>query len=279
MRAIKRNTRVKIKAYLEVFVENLVKEYRGRVIPPIGSAKKYLRKKSSKGQLKPFHAAIIPHGLLRINEFERGFSTGLGTTFEECARLIAQDHHSEAQRGYNLTATVSNAAVEEIDRQVSVLEHTVDMKNRKPSLHAMIEAVMGARRDDDLSQRTSRADLYILEKDGNELFFEMKSPMPNKGQCLEVTQRVLRFHLLRGSGRPVVSSYFAMAYNPYGPNRSDYRWSFALNYTPFDEMILLAQEFWELVGGRTAYEELIEIYREVGHEKAKYMVDALAFGF
>jgi hypothetical protein len=33
------------------------------------------------------------------------------------------------------------------------------------------------------------------------------------------------------------------------------------------------------VGGATAYEELLEIYLEVGREKSKYMLDTLAFGF
>jgi hypothetical protein len=149
----------------------------------------------------------------------------------------------------------------------------------KPSLEQMIKAVLDAHREDDLEERTARADLYVLAKDGTEFFFEIKSPVPNKGQCLEVTQRILRFHLLRGQPRPAVQAYFAMAYNPYGPDRADYRWSFAQNYTPFEQAVVIGHEFWEIVGGPTAYEELLEIYQEVGHDKSKYMIDALAFGF
>ena len=70
-----------------------------------------------------------------------------------------------------------------------------------------------------------------------------------------------------------------MAYNPYGPNRSDYKWSVARKYTPFDQAIIMGQEFWNIIGGETAYEELLDIYQEVGREKGKYMLDALAFGF
>jgi hypothetical protein len=103
--------------------------------------------------------------------------------------------------------------------------------------------------------------------------------MPNKGQCLEVTQRLLRFHLLNGQARPDVQAYFSMAYNPYGPNRSEYRWSFGLNYTPFDEAVVIGNEFWNIIGGPTAYEELLDIYQEVGRVKGKYMIDALALGF
>ena len=47
----------------------------------------------------------------------------------------------------------------------------------------------------------------------------------------------------------------------------------------FDEAVVIGNEFWNIVGGATAYEELLEIYLEVGREKSKYMLDTLAFGF
>ena len=52
-----------------------------------------------------------------------------------------------------------------------------------------------------------------------------------------------------------------------------------LNYTPFAEAVLIAQEFWSIVGGEGTMEELLSIYQEVGREKTKYMLDSLAFGF
>jgi hypothetical protein len=279
MAAISPTTRAAIKAYLEVFIEHLVEEYRGREVPQLGEPADYLAQTSTGGQLKPFHAAIIPAALLRINAFERGFSSRLGTTFEECARLIALEHHREAHRGYDLTGEVSRAAINEIERQVAHFERVSQTGEPTPDLEQMVDAVLAARIGDDLVSRTARADLHLVAEDGTEFFFEMKSPMPNKGQCLEVTQRLLRFHLLRGQPRPAVYAHFAMAYNPYGPTREDYGWSFARLYTPFDQTVVIGQEFWEIVGGPTAFEELLTIYQEVGHDKSKYMLDALAFGF
>ncbi|RUT07966.1 hypothetical protein DSM106972_022260 [Dulcicalothrix desertica PCC 7102] len=121
--------------------------------------------------------------------------------------------------------------------------------------------------------------LYILAKDGKEFLFEIKSPKPNKGQCLEVTQRLLKFHLLQGKNRPELQAFYAMPYNPYGMTRSSYKYSFAQKYTPFNEAVIIGDEFWNIVGGTGAYEELLEIYLEVGQDKSKYMLDALAFGF
>lgn len=208
MKAISPITRQKIKAYLEVFIEHLVKEHKGRKIPALGAPAEYLAQESEAGQLKPFHIAIVPTELLRIAEFERSLSTKLGTTFEECARLIALDHHDEAHRSYDIKGQVSAAALNEIERQVAVFEHAAKYGARRPTLRQMIQAVLAVRRKDDLIQRSARADLYILTKDGKRLFFEIKSPVPNKGQCLEVTQRILRFHLFYGKSRPSVQAYF-----------------------------------------------------------------------
>ncbi len=41
----------------------------------------------------------------------------------------------------------------------------------------------------------------------------------------------------------------------------------------------MGADFWTLVGGEGTYEELPEIYQEVGKERGKAMIDALAFGF
>jgi hypothetical protein len=279
MVAITPTTRERIKGFLESFIENIVREYKGRKMPTFESPSQFLSQRSTKAQLKPFHYAIIPEELMRISEFERGFSTSLGNSFEECARLIALDHHEEAHRGYPLTGEVSTSAINELEHQVSQFDHSAKKSVPRPSFDQMIHSVLDRRRNDDLIELTTKADLHILTRDASELYFEMKGPKPNKGQCIEVTQRLLRFHLLRGKARPAAQAYYAMPYNPYGPSRLDYRYGIALRYTPFEEAVLVGPEFWDIVGGPTTLEELLGIYREVGSEKGKYMIDALAFGF
>lgn len=277
--AIGEDTRMRIKGFLEGFIENVVTTYKGREIQPYGTPLSYLSQKSPKGELKPFHAAIIPPEFLRINQFERGFSTRLGNSFEECAKLIALQHHENAERGYVMAREVSRAALHEIEQQVSIFESATKRKEDRPTFSEMVGAVLDARRDDDLVPLKVTTDLYIKARDGTRYFFEIKSPQPNKGQCLEVTQRLLRFHLTAGEPRPNVQAYFAMAYNPYGSKRSNYNWNFALNYTPFNESVIIAQEFWDIIGGNNTMENLLSIYQEVGREKTKYMLDSLAFGF
>ena len=70
-----------------------------------------------------------------------------------------------------------------------------------------------------------------------------------------------------------------MAYNPFGKSRLDYKWSFAVKYLPFNEATLIGHEFWDFIGGPSTFKELLEIYRDVGKEKSKYIFDSLLFGF
>jgi len=279
MSAISSTTRVIIKAYLEVFIENIVNEYRGRLIPKLDIPATHLSSPSSTEQSELLQTAIVPSELLGINEFERGFSNRLGTTYEECAKLIALEHHQEARRSYEIAGEVSVEAINEIERQIALFEQSADKNANKPAFEEMIEAVLEAQKTNHLVRRSVKADLYVLSRDGRKFFFEIKGPKPNKGQCLEVIQRLLRYHLLCGLSRPDAQSYYAMAYNPYGPNRSDYKWSVARKYTPFEQAVIMGHEFWNIIGGETAYEELLDIYQEIGREKRNYMLDALAFGF
>ena len=204
MTAISPTTRAIIKAYLEVFIEKPVDEYRGRAMPNIGNPATYLTQQS----------AMIPPEILRINEFEHEFRSSLGTTYEECARLIALEHHDEAYRGYDLTGEVSLATINEIEHQLSIFEHTANNMDNKPSFEEMIPCVLDARREYDLVERSVRADLYLRARDETQFFFEIKSPMPNKGQCLEVTQRLLRFHLLGGQSRPASTGLLCYGIQP-----------------------------------------------------------------
>jgi len=271
---INEETRSAIKGFLEGFIQGLIEQHRPGVRHTM-VREAHAVYRSPKGILKPFHEAIIPPEILRISSFERSFSTKLGTTFEECARLIALQTYAVAERGYRASGKMSAAAAAKIEEIVSRINegHTPDF----PALIAEVLQVGGE--DEEWVERLVIADLYLKDQAGHEYFFEIKSPKPNKGQCLEVAERLLRIHAITQKNRPHVNAYFAMAYNPYGTHLEDYRHSFGLRYLDMQNGVLLGADFWTLVGGEGTHEELLEIYREVGREKGKAMIDALAFGF
>lgn len=219
---------------------------------------------------KPFHDALLPANFQLISAFERSYCTRLGSTLEEAARLIAEAYHGEAQRGYNLSGRVSEAGLNELERILTQIdrspEKTISMTGMRERLHEASHT--GAK------NREIRVvvDLFVKRKDGSEWYFELKSPMPNKGQCLEVLQRLRRIYLIRGSRARKVHAYFAMPHNLYGGIKLSYRWTYALRYLPMEDGVWIGEEFWDWIGGKGTYLALfsfLELYREVGREKEK----------
>lgn len=270
---ITKETRNTIKGYLEGFIQGMVDETRHNGFDP--KQLRPLRNESKDGDLKPFHESLLPDGILRISEFERSFSTKLGTTFEECARLIAKPIHKNAERGHRVRGAVTAKAIKRVEDITSRIG-SGGMKSKYPDL---VKEVIALSKNGTGVGRVSIADLYIETKSGEEWFFEIKSPKPNKGQCMEATGRLLQIQAITHSKYPKAKAFYATAYNPYGTEKSTYRHSFVINYMDLVNEVLIGKEFWDMVGGKGTYEEVLSIYQEVGKEKGPDMLDQLALGY
>lgn len=83
------HTRQAIKSYLEGFIAGVIDAFVTQDLDP--RELRPPRTVSVHGDLKPFHEAVLPHGILSITAFERSCSSRLGTTFEESARLMGAE--------------------------------------------------------------------------------------------------------------------------------------------------------------------------------------------
>jgi len=262
-----------IKGYLEGFIQGMIDEAKDSGFNP--KKLRPIRTSSKDGDLKPFHESLLPDGLLKITEFERSFSTKLGTTFEECARLIAVSIHKRAERGFKVKGKVTELAIKRIEEMIN----GVNRGGIKIEYPNYVKEIIKLSRSGVGTERVNIADLYIETKSGEEWFFEIKSPKPNKGQCLEATGRLLQIQAITHEKYPKAKAFYATAYNPYGMKKEEYKHSFTLNYMDIENQVLIGKEFWDLVGGNGAYEEVLAIYQEVGKEKGPDMLDQLALGY
>lgn len=228
--------------------------------------------KLKEGKNKPFHEALLSKEILEINSFERSFSTSLGNSFEGCAKIIATQNFETAELQYEIKGKISNKVIKKIE---SFCDYVGSNGRPKNYLNLVREVV--SIKETDSVERKKIVDLYIKDSKGNETFFEMKSPKPNKGQCVEVLARHLEMHAIRKAGPPKVQTFFAMAYNPYG-TRADYKHSFAINYLDMENHVLLGSEFWNYLGGQGTNEEIIRIYEEFGQETGKDIFAKLILG-
>jgi len=207
------------------------------------------------GLVAPFHDSLVP-GVRLLNE--RSFSTRLGNLHERVAELMATDAHAEVRRALDLSGTIPILSREFITQRISQLER------RKAAPDACYEREqIGAHFGNEV-QAATRIDLWVRTHEGAEHFMEIKSGKPNKGQCIEMKERLLTAFAIRRR----VESYWwwGVPYNPYGSSR--YVHAYALPFFDFTNEVMLGAEFWDFIGSDGAYDQLLAIYDQVGEEFA-----------
>ncbi len=208
------------------------------------------------GLLTPFHDALVP-GITLLGE--RSFSTRLGNLHEKIAAVVAAEIHSEVRQPHDLSGAIPVLSREFITQRISALERREAQPNA-PYEREQIFSHFG----NEVNAGT-RIDLYIRTHKGEGHYFEIKSAKPNKGQCIEMKQRLLTALTIRR--QESTNTWWGVPYNPYG--RGEYRWVYPLAFFDFEYEVMLGEPFWDFAGGAGTYEELLGVYREVGEEFAE----------
>ncbi len=266
---MKTHVRKSIENYLEGFLQGLINKYDPEVV------KDEILKKSSfdekKGNYKPFHAALIPPELLRIQNFFRSFSTSLGQgVFEYIAKIVTEsnDKWIDVKLHYKFGAVSSPNIQSIIDNFIEDILN----KTKKPYPYPP-SVLLNSKNQKKNSKNRKKivVDLSFRDKNENIYFIEIKSPKPNKDQTRQTKEKFL-FLLSSYSNSKI---YYALPYNPYGENKSDYRWGFTKMFFDLDEEVLIGKEFWDFIGGANTYEEILKIFRKVGKRKGREITKRL----
>ncbi|RLF57927.1 MAG: hypothetical protein DRN25_05825 [Thermoplasmata archaeon] len=259
------NDRVRksIESYLEGFLQGLINKYDPKVIKDEIIRKVAFDEK--KGEYKPFHAALIPSELLRIQSFFRSFSTSLGQgVFEYIAKQITLSNS-------RWTDVKSNSAFKafaspNIQSMVDTFIEDILNKRVKPYPYPTFP------KPNSSNTKSVVVDLSFKDRETGTLYFiEIKSPKPNKDQTRQTKEKFL--FLL--STYPNSKVYYALPYNPYGEKKENYRWSFTKMFFDLDAEVLIGKEFWDFLGGTNTYEEILDIFTSVGEKRGKEIVRRL----
>lgn len=206
---------------------------------------------SLRGLLTPFHDALVP-GITLLGE--RSFSTRLGNLHEKIAAAVAAEIHADVRQPHDLSGAIPVLSREFITQRIGALER----REAQPSTQYEREQVLGHFGNE--VDAATRIDLYIRTHAGDEHYFEIKSAKPNKGQCIEMKQRLLTALAIRRDES--AQTWWGVPYSPYG--RGEYRHVYPLAFFDFENEVMLGEPFWNFVGGSGTYDELLDVYREVG---------------
>ena len=246
------DTRAQVRALISEFMEKWIADN----IPAEELERIAEEGVSPSGLLTPFHDALVP-GITLLGE--RSFSTRLGNLHEKVAAAIAQEVHADVRQPHDLSGPIPVLSREFITQRVDALEH----RKAEPDAAYEREQIFG--HFGNRVNAATRIDLYIRTQDGEDHFFEIKSAKPNKGQCVEMKTRLLTALAIRR--QETTHTWWGVPYNPYGGG--EYRWMYPLAFFDFDNEVMLGLAFWDFVGGTGTYEELLELYREIGGEFAE----------
>lgn len=217
------------------------------------------------GDHKPFHEALLPKPLNKASSFERSFSTLLGKSYERHSAIIAKSKFAVAR----LQHETEGEMLESVDTEISDEVGRINKNRVFSNYFDVVKRIVSMERHGSGKRvrRSVTSDLYLRDDRGGEVFFEIKTPKPNKEQCLNITRKHLWIHAMLKSAHPEAKTYFGMAYNPFGDG-NEYKHSFATKYMDVGRQTLIGRQYWDFLGGVGTYDSLVEIYRRVGTSKS-----------
>ena len=107
-------------------------------------------------------------------------------------------------------------------------------------------------------------DLFLERDNGEEIYFEIKGPKPNKNEMRVAKRDLLEIYAMRAKEGIKVKIFLGMYYNPYAPEEYQ-RWT-CIKFFDKGNDFLIGKDFWDYLGEAGAFEDLIKIYEEVGEE-------------
>lgn len=211
----------------------------------------------------PFHVRLLGKDRMALFSFIQSINTTLGTSvFEQVAATIARPHFKRAINQYkDFNTTISADAQSEIQQIMDDLRAS----RKKPDKPAETSAILAVAQTGAIKKvKQPRIDLFLESNDGIEYYFDLKTAKPNIDEIIGFKHKMLEWVAIRGAvkPRPKIFTGLAIPYNPYEPEPYD-RWTFAGMFDLPNE-IKVADEFWNFLGGKNTYENLLEVFEDAG---------------
>ncbi|MGD0652456.1 MAG: TdeIII family type II restriction endonuclease [Verrucomicrobiia bacterium] len=215
--------------------------------------------------MTPFHTRLLGKDRMALFSFVQSINTTLGTSvFEEVAVILARPNFKQAEAQYKeLNAKVSMGAQTEVQEIIDELTTSA----AKPDKQAEIERVRKVANTGTIKKvKQPRVDVFLIANNGVEYYFDLKTAKPNMDEFKAHKRKLLEWaaYRLQANPKAQLKTGLAIPYNPYEPEPYQ-RWTLAGLYD-LPEELLVAEEFWDFLGGKGAYTDLLEVFEQVGIE-------------
>lgn len=212
----------------------------------------------------PFHTRLLGKDRLALYSFIHSLNTNFGTSiFEPVALALAQNNFKHAVSQYVAGDKISSESQNVIQKIIDGLStaEIVPDKNKE------IEAIrMVCEKGTMVKIKPTRIDLMIETNVSELFFFDIKTAKPNAGGFKEFKRTLLEWVAVILANNPVakVNTLIAIPYNPYEPEKYN-RWTMR-GMLDLPNELKVADEFWNFMGGKNSYEDLLGCFERVGIE-------------
>jgi len=211
----------------------------------------------------PFHFRLLGKDRMALFSFIHSINTMLGQSiFEKAAEIIGEPNFDEIKSGYKLKGYISDEAILEIENIIDELG-SLKIKASESAENKRIKKV--GKKGYLGNIKKSKVDLYAV-KGRREYYLEIKTAKPNIDIFTRTKVKLLKWKVMRYSinQKNEVKTCICIPYNPQEPKPYS-RWTLQGLYDLKNE-VLVADEFWDFLGGEGTYEELLDIFENTGIE-------------
>lgn len=226
---------------------------------------RYTRESSS----MPFLSSLIQDDKkVAAYSFIHSIATSLGMSiYEDVSAILAKSSSTEIKTKVDMSGGISLKQAEVIRKIMTELRNGARVANKK----AETKELLKASRENKKSQKEGKIADFYMKRKGVEYYFEIKTVKPNI-DVFTVSKKKLLEWIARKDKE--IQTILAFPYNPYNPEP----------YTRFTEQgvlekpkeFLIAEEYWDFIGGRGAYKQLLGVFSSVGKSYKKQLEDKFA---
>ena len=219
----------------------------------------------------PFHTSLLGKDRLALYAFIHSLNTSFGTTiFEPVAVSLASARFKVAKAQTKSGTQISKKAQDKIQEIMNDLTTAATTPNKQLEIQAIRKV---CREGEVITVKPTRVDIYLESQKGEVYLIDLKTAKPNKGGFKEFKRTLLEWAatLLYQNPQAKINTLIAIPYNPYAPKPYS-RWTMA-GMLDLEKELKVAEEFWDFLGGKGAYNDLLGCFEKVGVEMRKEIDD------
>jgi len=208
---------------------------------------------------KPFHFRLLGRNRMAVYSFIQSVATTMGQSiFEKIAVIIAKPNFDFVEDQFKFEGELNESVLLIID------SFTKKEEGYTPN-EANEDMIIREKISDNSKKKNGKGqvDVFCMRQDEEHLF-EMKTAKPNIRQFADFKRQLLEWKAIRYNQYPDKRVYarVAIPYNPQAPEPYK-RWTLQGVYD-IDNEIVVAEEFWDFLGGEGTYERLLDLFEAIG---------------